>query len=87
MWQNEGMARGWESKDVESQVADERIEKSPSEQSQKTQGQLNNERERQDLELSKKRVLADMENATHPNHRKSLEAALAHLDAKLASLK
>jgi hypothetical protein len=87
VWQNEGMARGWESKDVESQVAEERTEKSPSEQSQKTQGQLNNERERQDLELSRKRVLADMENATHPNHRKSLEAALAHLDAKLASLK
>jgi len=87
VWQNEGMARGWESKDVESQVAENRAEKSPNEQSQKTQGQLNNERERQDLELSKKRVLADLENATNPNHRKSLEAALAHLDGKLASLK
>ena len=55
--------------------------------SQKSQDQLNNERERQGLELSKKRVLADLENATHPNHRKSLEAALAHLDAKIESLK
>jgi len=87
VWQNKGMARGWESKDVESQVAENRPEKSPSNTSQKTQDQLNNERERQDLELSKKRVLADLENATHPNHRKSLEAALAHLDAKLDSLK
>jgi len=87
VWQNEGMARGWESKDVESQVAENRVEKSPSDNSQKTQAQLNNERERQGLELSKKRVLADLENATHPNHRKALEAALAHLDAKLDALK
>jgi hypothetical protein len=25
----------------------------------------------------------DLETATHPNHKKSLEAALAHLDQKL----
>jgi hypothetical protein len=87
VWQNEGMARGWESKDVESQVEENRVEKSPSEKSQKTQAQLNNERERQGLELSKKHVLADLETATHPNHRKTLEAALAHLEAKIESLK
>ena len=87
MWQNEGMARGWESKDVESQVAENRAEKSPSDKSQKTQEQLNNESERQGLELSKKHVLADLETATHPNHRKTLEAALAHLEAKIESLK
>ena len=63
MWQNEGMARGWESKDVESQVAENRADKSPSDKSQKTQEQLNNERERQGLELSKKHVLADLETA------------------------
>lgn len=81
------MARGWESKDVESQVEADRTDKPANEKAQKTEAQMNNERERQGLELSKKRVLADLENATHPNHRKSLEAALAHLDAKLESLK
>jgi hypothetical protein len=81
------MARGWESKDVEAQVEAPRAEKSPSDKPQKTQDQLEKDRERQGLELSKKRVLADLENATHPNHRKSLEAALDHLDAKLAALK
>lgn len=81
------MARGWESKDVESQVESNRSDKPSSEKSQKTEDQLKNERERQGLELSRKRVLADLENATHPNHRKSLEAALAHLDAKIESLK
>jgi hypothetical protein len=28
----------------------------------------------------------DLETATNPNHRKSLEAALAHLDKKIADL-
>lgn len=87
MWQNEGMARGWESKDVESQVAENRAENSPSEKSRKTQEQMEKDRERQGLELSKKHVLADLETATHPNHRKTLEAALAHLEAKIDSLK
>jgi hypothetical protein len=81
------MARGWESKDVESQVEENRAEQSPSEKTQKTQEQMEKDRERQGLELSKKHVLADLETATHPNHRKTLEAALAHLDAKIESLK
>ena len=87
MWQNRGMARGWESKDVESQVEANKIEKSPSETKQKTPEQLEKDRERQGLELSKKHILADLETATHPNHRKSLEAALEHLNAKIESLK
>jgi hypothetical protein len=81
------MARGWESKDVESQVAENRAENSPSEIARKTQEQMEKDRERQGLELSKKHVLADLETATHPNHRKTLEAALAHLEAKIESLK
>lgn len=85
------MARGWESKDVESQVEETRSEK-PSEKpagekAPKTAEQLEKDRERQGLELSKKHVLADLETATHPNHRKTLEAALAHLEAKIDSLK
>ncbi|HWZ98326.1 MAG TPA: hypothetical protein VN025_11250 [Candidatus Dormibacteraeota bacterium] len=81
------MARGWESKDVESQVEEKRADQSPSEKAQKTQDQLEKDRERQGLELSKKHILADLETATHPNHRKSLEAALEHLNAKIESLK
>ena len=81
------MARGWESKDVEAQVEAKGPEKAPADKQQKTQVQMDKEREIQGLELSKKHVLADLENAKHPNHRKTLEAALAHLDAKIASLK
>ncbi len=44
------------------------------------------DQERKDLQLSRTRIAHDLESATHPNHRKSLEAALAHLDKKLSDL-
>jgi hypothetical protein len=80
------MARGWESKDVESQVEANK-EKSPNEKAAKTAEQLEKDRERLGLELSKKHILADLETAKHPNHRKTLEAALEHLNTKIEALK
>ena len=80
------MARGWESKDVEAQVeAAEAPEQKPG-SGQKTAEQLMREQSRKDLELSRTRIANDLATATHPNHRKSLEAALAHLDKKIADL-
>jgi hypothetical protein len=38
------------------------------------------------LRLSRTRIVNDLATATHPNHKKSLEAALAHLDKKIADL-
>lgn len=84
------MARGWESKDVEAQV-EAQVESSLSPKGQsgrgpKTAEQMKRDQERQQLELSRTRIVHDLESATHPNHRKSLEAALAHLDKKIAEL-
>ena len=84
MWHNLYMARGWESKDVESQVASRETMAVPG-RARKAQDQL--DRERANVELSRKHILNDLETATHPNHRKQLEAALAHLDSKLEQLK
>lgn len=42
--------------------------------------------ERNSLELSRTRVLKDLEAATHPRRREQLQAALEHLDRKLAEL-
>ena len=53
---------------------------------QKTAEAIRREQERRGLELSRTRILHDLESATHPNHRRSLEAALAHLDKKIADL-
>jgi hypothetical protein len=79
------MARGWESKDVESQV--ETNQAPPQKASgPKSPEQIQHEQQRKDLQLSRTRVLNDLASATHPHHRKSLEAALAHLDKKIAEL-
>jgi len=52
----------------------------------KSTEQIRREQERRGLQLSRTRILHDLESATHPNHRKSLEAALEHLDRKIADL-
>jgi hypothetical protein len=81
------MARGWESKDVESQVETKEAPKAQSGKGAKSDEEVRSDQERRDLELSRTRILHDLEAATHPNHRKSLEAALAYLDKKIAELK
>jgi len=80
------MARGWESKDVEAQV-ESKSEKSPSSgHGSKSPEEQLHEQDIQQLQLSRIRIVNDLKSATHPNHRKSLEAALAHLDKKIADL-
>jgi hypothetical protein len=79
------MARGWESKDIEAQVE---ATQAPQQKSTgpKSPEQIQLEQQRKDLQLSRTRILNDLASATHANHRKSLEAALAHLDKKLSEL-
>jgi hypothetical protein len=78
------MARGWESKDVEAQVESAEAQKSGHDP--KTSTQQLREQSLRDLQLSRTRIVNDLASATHPNHRKTLEAALAHLDQKIAEL-
>jgi len=85
MWHNLDMARGWESKDIESQLASKENMAAPG-KARKAQDQLEKDRERANIELSRKHILNDLETATHPNHRKMLEAALDHLNEKLHQL-
>ncbi len=86
MWQTIRMARGWESKDVEAQVESGQAPKGHYGNKTKSPEQLQREQERKDLQLSRIRIAHDLESATNPNHRKSLEAALAHLDKKISDL-
>jgi hypothetical protein len=80
------MARGWESKNVEDQVESKEAEKKVSGPGSKDPRQQSREQELRQLRLSRTRVTNDLASATHPNHRKTLEAALAHLDKKIADL-
>jgi hypothetical protein len=81
------MARGWESKDVEAQVAEAaEPEKAPSGHAGKSAAEQHREQTVKDLQLSRIRITNDLTTATNPHHRKSLEAALAHLDKKISEL-
>ena len=80
------MARGWESKDVESQVETTQAPQQKAQSGVKSAEQVHREQQRKDLQLSRTRIMNDLASATHPNHRKSLEAALAHLDKKISEL-
>jgi hypothetical protein len=80
------MARGWESKDVESQVAEKKVTAPAADTRIKTPEQIRVDQERKGLQLSRTRIVNDLESATNPHHRKSLEAALAFLDQKISAL-
>jgi hypothetical protein len=77
------MARGWESKSVESQIED-------ADRSDRTEPLTPEQREilrkREGLELSRRRVLHDLEAAGSPVRRTSLEHALAFLDEEIKKL-
>ena len=81
------MARGWESKSVESQMetAEERRTR-PQAETALTPEQARLRVERESLSLSIKRVEQDLQSAPHPRRREQLEAALLHLQQKLADL-
>jgi hypothetical protein len=51
-----------------------------------SEAQLNVQRERESIALSRERIVRELEAARHPRHREQLSAALAYLDAKLAQL-
>lgn len=78
------MARGWESKSVESQI--ESAENKRPNGPIPTEQEIARQRQKESLELSKTRILHDLERATHPRYRETLKAALAHLEKRLAEL-
>jgi hypothetical protein len=75
------MARGWESKSIESQQADAAADRSR--KAALTPQALATEARRRELNLARSRVVADLERATAPAHRQMLERALADLDARI----
>lgn len=77
------MARGWESKAIESQQDDVlrgRQTSSADAKSEPSSGL------RRTLELARTRTASQLEVASLPHHRTMLERAIADLDARLESL-
>jgi hypothetical protein len=80
------MARGWESKAVESQIEAAENRKANRTDVSLTPEQLSKQRERESLELSRTRVIQDLASAQNPNYRKLLQRSLEYLDEKLRAL-
>lgn len=76
------MARGWESKSVESQQS-ETFEHRPEQLSPQD---VELRQKRQSLELSRSRVSRELDGARTPVHRSALENALRFLDDELRKL-
>jgi hypothetical protein len=80
------MARGWESKAVESQIEAAENRETARNRTSLSPEQLTRQRERESLELSRTRVLQDLASSKNPKYRKLLEQSLQFLDEKLRSL-
>jgi hypothetical protein len=80
------MARGWESKSVESQIESAEAREALAKLPKLTPEEADRKGKRESLELSRKRVLHDIETSRNPRYRATLEAALKHLDDKIAML-
>lgn len=79
------MARGWESKGVEDQIAAAE-ERKAGPKSARTPDELERESRRQGLLLSRIKIVKDIEHARDARHRDSLQQALDYIDAKISTL-
>jgi hypothetical protein len=79
------MARGWESKSVESQIEDRR-EPENAYRPRESRDDIERRHKRMSLELSRRQVANDLEHARSGVHRVALEHALRHLDDELKKL-
>ncbi len=78
------MARGWESKSVESQKDDARG--AGQREAAASADERRRRQRRRGLELARTRAQAELDATTAPVRRAALESALAHLDGELAKL-
>jgi len=80
------MARGWESKSIESQIEAADAERQMLRRKQLASAQIELQRKKESLLLSRTRVTHEIESAQNEGYKTILQKALADLDAKLAQL-
>jgi hypothetical protein len=78
------MARGWESKSVEQQQDEAQAQQQGGNGHRPERAEQT--RALQGLQLSRTRVLKQLESATNPRHREMLQAAVADLEAKISQI-
>jgi hypothetical protein len=80
------MARGWESKSVEAQIDMAEHRSAAAHAKVISQETLDLVRKKESLQMSRIRVVRDLENAQNPRYKAVLSKALAELDAQLRTL-
>jgi hypothetical protein len=80
------MARGWESKSVEAQIDMAEARSAAAPRRKLTPEALDLVRKREGLQLSRTRVLHELDNVQNPRYKVVLTKALADLDAQIAAL-
>ena len=80
------MARGWESKSVETQIDMAEDRSAVARAKVLSQESLDLLRKKESILMSRTRVVRDLENAQNPRYRAVLSKALADLDAQLSTL-
>ncbi len=80
------MARGFESKDVESQQQEMQERRAAAKQPAKTPEEQQKERQREGLQLQRTRVLHQLETVTDSRYRETLERGLKYLEDQLKAL-
>jgi hypothetical protein len=80
------MARGWESKSVEDQVAAAEAAKEARGKPQLSREDRERETRLQSLRLSRSQIMARLKTATNPKYRTQLESSLAHLNKEISEL-
>jgi hypothetical protein len=78
------MARGWESKSVESQMEAAKSEGKDPAKKRLTPEKVAAQRKKQTLLLARAHLQQQMQASRHPRHREMLGTALADLDKQLA---
>jgi len=80
------MARGWESKSVESQMESAKEQTSGGGRRELTSEEKETERVRQGLMLSRTYILRQIEASTNERYKQTLQHALSEIDQKLEKL-
>lgn len=79
------MARGFESKSVESNRQDAEDERASQGKGKRIDiHEIERRQKREGLELSRRRILNELDTTNNERRRESLQAALAYLDGELA---
>jgi len=83
---NRVMARGWESKSIESQIESADAERQMLHRTKLAAAQIELQRKRESLMLSRTRVMHEIESAQNNGYKRILQKALTDLDNKLSLL-